>query len=218
VSDLRGAGIEVGAGANPMPLPFSCSVRFVDFYDKSGLEENSYDGQHLNDIVRPDIVGTFEDLSGVQDDSLDFVVACHVIEHTRDPIGAIYNSYRKLRKGGTIALVIPDMTRTFDRDRERTQLSHLIDDFRAPDRERDAAHFREFYSVGLPVKPAEFEQHWRQKWTEAYPIHYHTWTYESFKEMIGWIDANVCKFERIWSQTAITGQADCIEFYCSMTK
>jgi SAM-dependent methyltransferase len=217
VAALNGSGIEIGAGANPMPLPIHCDVRFVDYFDRDGLLEHAYDGQHEGDLVTPDFVGTFEDLSRIQDGSIDFVVACHVIEHTRDPIGAIVGAYRKLKPGGTIALVIPDMTRTFDRKRKLTPLGHLIEDYQAPNRERDITHFKEFYAVAQPVEQSDYERTWREKWEEAYPIHYHTWTYESFSEMIEWVEDNVVKFSSVWRHPAINND-ECIEFYFSMTK
>jgi SAM-dependent methyltransferase len=217
VANLKGSGIEIGAGANPMPLPLRCNVRFVDFFDRDGLLEHAYAGQHDNDIVTPDVVGTFEDLSAIQDESLDFLVACHVIEHTRDPIGAIAGAWKKLRPGGTLALVIPDMTRTFDRDRQMTPLDHLIEDYRGPSRERDIAHFKEFFEVAQPVKAENYEKVWRQNWEDAYPIHYHTWTYESFSAMVDWMRENVVRFGSVWRHAAIDNP-DCIEFYFSMTK
>ncbi|WP_224032204.1 class I SAM-dependent methyltransferase [Paraburkholderia caribensis] len=217
VTGLYGSGIEIGAGANPMPLPLPCQVRFVDFFDRDGLLEHAYDGQHEGDLVTPDVIGTFEDLSGILDESLDFVVACHVIEHTRDPIGAIAGAYRKLKPGGTIALVIPDMTRTFDRDRELTPLNHLLEDYRDPSRQRDIAHFEEFFAVAQPVPQPDYERVWRQNWEDAYPIHYHTWTYESFSEMIQWIRDNVANFSSVWQHPAVDHE-HCIEFYFSMKK
>lgn len=69
------------------------------------------------------------------------------------------------------------MERTFDRDRDRTTLAHLIEDFSEPSRERDKAHFQEFYSKapGFIASPERFEQTWKSNWEAAFPIHYHTW-------------------------------------------
>ena len=37
---------------------------------------------------------------GIDNDSLDFVISAHVIEHLRDPIGSIVNAIRVLKAGG----------------------------------------------------------------------------------------------------------------------
>ena len=214
VSRLAGRGVEVGPGASPMPIPLDCDVMYADVFSAEELQQNSYDGQQINDLIVPDLQASLEDLSAIPDASIDFIVACHVIEHTRDPIGSIVRGMSKLKPGGRMALVIPDMTRTFDRARERTPLTHLISDFEDPERERDREHFKEFYRIAMPVSSENYEDHWLARWQEAFPIHYHTWTYESFIQMIEWIGANVHPFSDVWVRPALDGVEDCIEFYC----
>jgi SAM-dependent methyltransferase len=222
VSQLKGTGIEVGAGTNPMPLPLHSQVRYVDLYDIEDLKREAYDGQASNDFVVPEIKAQFENLSIIPDSSLDFVVACHVIEHTRDPIGTIAGAWRKLRPGGSIVLVVPEMTRTFDRDRALTPLAHLVEDYRDPDltRLRDQAHFQEFYEKAFVTPPEDYEVTWRGKWEEAYPIHYHTWTYASFEEMVRWMRNNnaISDVGEIWSHEPLSNTTDCIEFWYALRR
>jgi SAM-dependent methyltransferase len=217
VSRLLGSGIEVGAGTNPLPIPLHCHVRYVDMYDESELSVHSYPGQLLADLVVPDVVASLEALSPFDDECLDFVATCHVIEHTRDPIGALAGAWRSLRPGGAIVLVVPEYTRTFDRFRPLTTLEHLIQDFRQPDpgRERDQAHFREFYALALPATPSEYESVWRQKWSEAFPIHYHTWSHESFGVMVRWMNESgvLPGLTEVWSQPPLPDPRACNEFW-----
>lgn len=222
VSRLGGSGIEVGAGANPMPIPLDCRIRYVDIFDASQLHDNRYDGQASPDILAPDIVATLDNLEAISASSIDFVVACHVIEHTRDPIGAIAGAWAKLRPGGSVALVVPEISRTFDRDRALTPLDHLIEDFREPDphRLRDKPHFQEFYAKAFVTPPEEYETTWESKWAEAFPIHYHTWTHDSFMEMIGWMDSRglLPALEEAWSRPPLPEQEGCIEFWVTLRK
>lgn len=222
VSHLRGSGIEVGAGTSPMPLPLACEVRYVDVYDIEGLKREAYDGQSANDFVVPEIQAQFEDLSVIPDGSLDFVVSCHVIEHTRDPIGTIAGAWRKLRPGGSVVLVVPEMTRTFDKHRALTPLAHMVEDYRSADpaRLRDQAHFQEFYEKAFVTPPESYEATWRAKWEEAYPIHYHTWTHPSFGEMIRWMQDNgaIGDVAEVWSQEPLGTTEDCIEFWYSIRR
>ena len=87
-----------------------------------------------------------ETLATVADGSFDFVVAAHVIEHMRNPIGAVVNWLRVVREGGQVYLVVPDKRRTFDKLRVRTPLAHMVLDYQQPSRERDFEHFLD-YSV-----------------------------------------------------------------------
>jgi SAM-dependent methyltransferase len=216
LSGLTGQGLEFGAGAAPMPVPLACRMRYADVFTIEQIRASFYEGQTLEDLVVPDLVASFEEFEGVPAYSLDFIVSSHVIEHTSDPIGALIRGATKLRPGGSIALAVPDMNRTFDCDRPVTPLAHLIADFEAPSRARDEENFREFYSLAFPEPPDAFEQVWRQKWAERFPIHYHCWTYESFGEMITWIQEQHGTFRDVWSYHP-TEIADAIEFYWLLT-
>jgi SAM-dependent methyltransferase len=222
VSQLQGSGIEIGAGANPLPIPLHCQVRYVDACDEAELKAHRYPGQIVEEFVIPDVVASFEELSRIPEESVDFVASCHVIEHTRDPIGAIAGAWRKLRSGGSVVLVVPEYTRTFDRFRPLTTLDHLIKDFCEPDptRKRDQAHFREFYALAQPVTPAQYESFWQQKWVEAFPIHYHTWTHTSFGSMVRWMEEYgvLPGLKEVWSQPPLPDRSMCIEFWYVLRK
>ncbi len=217
-SELRGTGIEFGSGASPFPVPLECHTLYADAYSYATLRDNLYPGQTLTQIVRPDFVTDLQTLDGVADESLDFVVACHVIEHTVSPITAIQSCYRALRPGGHLVLVVPDMRKTFDRARERTSLAHLIDDHRDPSAERDLCHFMEFFSKVQPLPEGRFLREFAEEKQRARTdIHYHCWDYASFDEMMGWITQNVAPWRDIWSYPTLSGD-DNIEFYFRLTK
>ena len=222
VSRLKGSGIEVGAGANPMPIPLHCQIKYVDIFDVSQLQEHRYDGQESLDILRPDIVAMLGKLDPIAPESLDFVVACHVIEHTRDPIAAIADAWDKIKRGGSLVLVVPEISRTFDKHRALTELGHLIDDFKEsdPGRRRDMQHFQEFYAKAF-VTPAElYVATWREKWAEDFPIHYHTWTHQSFMEMIDWMmsESLLPGLQEAWSRPPLPADEGCIEFWVVLRK
>lgn len=215
--DVTGTGLEIGAGGSPFPVPIECRVIYGDSYDYEELVQNAYHGQAIHDIVAPDIRTNLDTLHNVADGSLDFVVACHVIEHTKSPITAITRCYEKLKVGGRLVLVVPDKEKTFDVDRPVTQLCHLIDDHRRSHPDRDREHFREFFSLarGFQVTEGDPEEYWQRKWSEDYSIHFHTWTYDSFLEMVTWIRAHVAPFRDLWSLPCMP---DGIEFYFTLTK
>ena len=77
----------------------------------------------------------------LEDNSVDFVVSSHVIEHFPDPIKALREWYRVVKPGGYLYIIAPHKERTFDKDRDRTTLAELIERHRTgigPD--PDAAH------------------------------------------------------------------------------
>jgi 2-polyprenyl-3-methyl-5-hydroxy-6-metoxy-1,4-benzoquinol methylase len=110
-----------------------------------------YSGQTTHDLIRLDYVTDIRTLAGVSDASLDFIVACHVIEHTNNPIGAIDSCYRALKPGGSLVLVVPDMNKTFDSKRELASLAHFIEDCQNSSLERDRGYYEEFYTKAFEM-------------------------------------------------------------------
>jgi len=217
-ADLDGFGLEIGAGASPFPVPLSCRVIYGDRLTHRELLAECYPGQRSCDIVIPDILTDFDSIENVADGSLDFLIACHVIEHTRDPIGSIAAAHRKLRSGGRLLLVVPDKTRTFDRDRPVTPLDHLLADHDDPDRERDRMHYEEFYRLALPVPPERLDETVETKFQSRYAIHYHVWTRASFDDMLAAVQARVCRWESMWTHGAVGDPALNNEFYAQLVK
>ena len=134
---ISGNGIEVGAFANPLPLPDSVGVSYVDKYDLDKLDEgHKVAGLSLADfgvakeaIVRPDIVDDGEHLLKIGDYSQDFVIANHVLEHFENPIGGFKNMYRVLKHGGLLFVSLPEMRHSFDCVRRETPFPHILRDY-----------------------------------------------------------------------------------------
>lgn len=73
----------------------------------------------------------------------DFVLSCHMLEHTANPIKALHEWHRVLRPRGLLVLVVPDKERTFDHRRPVTTLGHVLDDYRNNTGEDDQTHIPE---------------------------------------------------------------------------
>jgi SAM-dependent methyltransferase len=216
-SQLQGSGIEFGAGTYPFCIPLHCEVRFADFLDADDLKQHAYEAQST-DFVPLSYVTSLEEMEGIPDDSLDFVVACHVIEHLRNPLRALERVYAKLRAGGRLVLVVPDKRLTFDKDRDLTSLEHLTLDYRHPSAERDRPHYLEFFSKVYSVPEQSLEQHVQEAIVSRRDIHFHTWTYESFQEMIEHWLKHITPWSAVWSQPPIEGLAESHEFYFVLQK
>lgn len=117
------AGIEIGGSAHN---PFGLNTKNVDYTDNTKtiykLEELKLCGEYLP----VDTVAPGDDLPFL-DDSQDFVISSHVLEHFPDPIKALKEWYRVVRDGGYIFMIVPHKERTFDKDNKRTTLHELID-------------------------------------------------------------------------------------------
>ncbi len=215
---LRGIGLEVGAGASPFPVPLHCRVLFGDRLSYEQLVTELYPGQHEHELVRPDIRTSFDKLDGIADESLDFIIGCHVIEHVFDPIGALVNAHRKLRPGGQLLLVIPDMERTFDRNRPLTTLQHLKLDHFSPDLERDRKHYEEFYTLAFKTPESDLQNKVAGEFARRGDLHAHVWNYSTFRELVEFVASTLVGWSKQWSHPTLPDPQHDIEFYYRLTK
>lgn len=188
---LSGTGIEIGALHRPCIVPH-LKVHYVDRMTKAELLLQYPELAGLP-IVEADIIDDGQKLATLPDESQDFVIANHVIEHMVSPIDALLNWGRVLKKGGRLFLAAPDKRYTFDKQRAITPLAHVIDDHYRPNAERDFEHFVDFalhvscrtFNVRPEAEHREFAKH---LWDINYSIHYHVWDFPAFYSLLHWMN------------------------------
>lgn len=178
---LRGGGIEVGGLNEPLRLPRGASVRYVDRLDTAALHDRFPDFA-ADALVEVDVVDEGEVLGKFEDESLDFVVANHFLEHTEDPLAALAAQMRVLRPGGIAFLAIPDMRFTFDRHREQTTAEHVLRDHREGPLRSRREHFIDWAASVIWADDPDVEGARLDSAGEE--IHFHAWTRESFGELL----------------------------------
>ena len=121
-------GIEIGGSAhNPFRLTGALNVDFsADMHTMFKEEERKTTGWALP----VDVVAWGDELP-FDDESLDYVVNSHVLEHFYDPIGAIHEWLRVIRPGGYLFMIVPHKERTADNVHPRTTLAELLERHRS---------------------------------------------------------------------------------------
>jgi SAM-dependent methyltransferase len=140
LKDLNGYGIEFGAATSPCTVPDSCNVEYADFFHKDEGCNNAYDG----DFVPVKFFTSLDEMSGISNDSLDFLISSHVIEHVPRTLLALERCFNRLKKGGILFMAIPHMNYTFDMLRPLTKIEHFIEDYNNYVRERDLLHIVDY--------------------------------------------------------------------------
>ena len=184
---LTGRGLEVGAGDRPFPVPPHVRVFYGDIRDTASIQDYFKTAD-----VRSGTSIDAQTFAGVANDSLDFVISAHVIEHLRDPIGAIVNAIRVLRPAGVFLLAVPDMRLTFDRRRPETSVGHALRDYgdggESTCRESYEEHLRyvhpeltgqEYTEAEIQSQAGENSRRWRD-----FDVHFHAWTREGFENLL----------------------------------
>lgn len=174
---LRGEGLEIGGLDHPLKVPEGVKVRYVDF--QSAAELRKFNPGHA--AAEPDIIDDGATLGSVNDSSQDFVIACHLFEHLEDPISAMKNWLRVLKRGGIIFLAIPDKRFTFDAPRPLTSFAHLMEDHRDGGEASRFAHHAEIHRLVLGITD---ERQIRRNIEQMGHTHYHVWTQIEMLEML----------------------------------
>lgn len=177
---LAGEGIEIGA----LHKPLSCDwrkvrVQYVDVRSTAELREE-YREINPDDIPPVDRVDDGETLATFPDESLDFVINSHMIEHAEDPVATLGNWLRVLRPGGVLYLVVPDMRSNFDRQRQPTDFAHLLADHQQGPTVSRQAHYLEWAELVERCRPEHIADRARQLEEQRYRIHFHAWTATGF--------------------------------------
>jgi len=190
---LEGRGIEIGAFHSPLPVPDGVEVMYVDLLTSEAQRRYFPEVPDDAEIVEPFLIAPADDLKGIDTAALNFVLSSHLLEHISDPIAAIREWYRVLQPGGLLFVCLPDRRHTFDRTRVRTPLSHLCldatEELGVPARDaRDLEHYREWSrAVNYLEDPAQVDFWARHLQRIQYPIHFHCWHPEDFRELVDYL-------------------------------
>lgn len=208
---IKGKGIEIGALQNPLDLTGLdvSEIKYVDRLSLKDLREHYPELDNMN-IKDPDIIDDCETLKSIEDNSLDFIIANHLIEHLSNPVGSLVNWHSKLRKDGIIFLAAPDMDKTFDKKRDLTTLEHLIIDSKLDPETRNVLDKYHFYEWAILVQNKTGEEALKggdDLHSKSISIHYHTFKFKSLKKVIQYLNSQKkVKFKIVdFSQTHKSG-------------
>lgn len=87
------------------------------------------------------------DLSQIPDSKYDFVISSNCLEHVANPLKAIEEWVRVVKKGGLLFVALPNQEHNFDHKRPITQFSHLLSDYQNNIDEDDLTHLDEILKL-----------------------------------------------------------------------
>jgi SAM-dependent methyltransferase len=154
IGAFTGVGLEIGGpsalfGSEGLLPVYDAAERIdnVTFANTTRWEGNVKEGTTFlfSSIKEPgtQFVQEGGDLSALPNESYDFLLSCHMLEHTANPLRALSNWKRLLKANGHLLLVLPHKDGSFDHRRPVTTLAHLVEDFEKNIGEDDDTHLRE---------------------------------------------------------------------------
>jgi SAM-dependent methyltransferase len=145
-------GLEIGGPSSAFqrwfkPLPIYHRVGSLDNCDISRvttwtIHEDAYTFSP-HKAPGKNIFCDASNLSCIADQSYDFVLSSHNLEHFANPVKALYEWKRVIRPGGGLIVLLPNHMRTFDHRRSPTTVDHMFEDFRNETPEDDLFHLPE---------------------------------------------------------------------------
>jgi predicted SAM-dependent methyltransferase len=179
---INGSGLEIGALHLPLAVKENVQVKYVDRFSVDELRKHYPELNGLN-LVECNIVDDGEKLYTVGNETQDFVIANHFLEHCENPIQTVRNLMRVLKKDGILYMAIPDKRFTFDKEREITKIEHIIDEYENGTEGNRIDHFRDWVIhvdkiTGIP----EIEEKLNHLLKIDYSIHFHVWTQSEIME------------------------------------
>jgi len=184
---LNGQGLEIGALNQAANIPANCSVTYCDVCSREDVIK-FFPELRIEDLVSVDHLSDM-DKDGLvlfQDNTFDFVILNHIVEHVANPIKSIREIFRIAKDGGLLVISAPDKNYTFDKDRELTPFSHLLDDYTNNTLESTDEHYIDFLKGVHPevfdLSPEEIQE--RVDNVRLRREHVHVWDSTSFRQFL----------------------------------
>ncbi|MFT3682433.1 MAG: class I SAM-dependent methyltransferase [Ferruginibacter sp.] len=199
-------GLEVGGPSGIFKtrgfIPLYSIIKGVDgcnFSTKTIWEGNIEAGETYvfqDDKKGYQYISEASDLSLIPGSKYDFVISSHCLEHVANPLKAVSEWLRVLKKDGIILIVLPNKEYTFDHNRPVTKIAHLVDDYNANTGEDDLTHLEEvlkLHDLKKDKLAGSFEA-FRERGLQNFEkrsLHHHVFDVALLKEIFGFFKVEV---------------------------
>lgn len=167
----------------------------------------TYEGRNLGKIYIADATN----LSILDNETYDFVLSSNNLEHIANPIKAIGEFCRILKKNGMLVIAVPMKERTFDHNRNFTTFEHLLLDYKNDIREDDLSHLPEIielhdYDMDAACGGRESFKQRSQLNFENRCLHHHVFDEKSLRKIYQYFGLTVVEFDEVFGNYLIIGK------------
>ena len=135
-------------------------------------------------------------LSFIPNSKYEFVISSNCLEHIANPLKAIEEWIRVIKKDGLLLLVLPKKEYCFDHNRPVTEFSHLFKDFQNKITEDDLTHLHEIlelHDLKRDKRAGNMEQ-FMERSKNNYKnraLHHHIFDIDTLKEIFSYFNMEV---------------------------
>jgi len=205
-------GLEIGGPSKFFDLKsyfpvyvFAKRIDGVNFSTETVWEGKIEEGKNYhygNGKTGYQFISEANELENVKNNSYDFLLSCHSLEHVANPLKALKRWNEVLKVHAKIVLVLPDKDYTFDVRRPYTSFDHLLKDYENQITENDSTHFDEVIKLHEsardpnPQTPQEFVARVKNNYAIR-SVHHHVFSLDVLEKMLVH-----CNFKVIYKQKA----------------
>lgn len=181
---LSGHGLEIGAFHSPLVVK---PENIMDYCDFQTVEELRANFPGYEPAIHHHFIDNAETLDTVCSNEYDYLVANHVLEHCENVLGTVLNWMRVIKENGFLFIAIPEKTQTFDRDRDITKFSHIVDDHITTDPINNKDHYQEYFYHVDKLRDDVLKNAVDLAVEKRTNIHFHVWDKASAHELFNMI-------------------------------
>jgi SAM-dependent methyltransferase len=169
-------------------------------YKFSKLKENG--NQFICDAI---------DLNIIKSSSYDFLISCNNLEHIANPIKALVEWLRIIKRGGILILILPNNLINFDHKRKVTDFNHLINDYNNDIEENDMTHLDEVLKLhDLKLDPElknfeEFKKRCKNNF-ENRAMHHHVYDLKLLSQIFKFLKLEILLMHSTFTDHYIVGK------------
>lgn len=207
---LKGEGVDIGGPSKGLfkyvyEMTGQCDI--VNYSSQNiwgDLQEKFfYKEKELGNIIINDATH----LDKIQDEQYGYVLSSNNLEHIANPLKALFEWKRILRKNGLMIVAVPCKEFTFDHKRKVVEFSHLVEDYENEIGEDDLTHLPEILELhDLEMdKPAGTYEQFKERSYKNYEnrcLHQHVFDNDVLREMADYMKMEVLFdgiiFKRNW--------------------
>lgn len=167
----------------------------------------TYMNKKLGDIL----IAEATNMDSIADSTYDFVLSSNNLEHIANPLKALKEFSRIVKKDGIVLVLVPIKEKIFDHKREYTAFEHLLADYQNNIGEDDLSHLPEIiekhdYAMDIQCGGKEKFIERAKKNIENRCLHHHVFEEECLRKSMAFADLKVIAFRNITENWLIIGQ------------
>ena len=202
-------GLEIGGPSRifKKKLPIYHYAKKIDgtnFSTSTLWENNLEDLGHFKYFMQrsgTQYISDATNLNKINDLTYDFLLSSHCLEHIANPLKALTEWRRVIKKNAYLVLVLPNKDGNFDRKRSFTQFEHLVDDFENDVDEADMTHLDEIiahHDFDMDKNSGTFHEFVARGKNnlEVRGLHHHVYDEILIRKILKWSNFTIIDFDK----------------------